>query len=221
MECQVRQVRSDLSAEFVILQGERAVGGAVFPQNFLVGGSCQCRFRGWDCELVYAPGPLGRNFGVPVEERTYMPYTILCGGEVWGGLCDRQVRTGLFSRYGYTALDLAGRSYQMYEVGLGKAGMVWPIWAGEGQAAQIFKAPRVENNLDVYQIRALDRESLRAAVVLCLYLDARSFARRGEIAIASVETQYVYTFNKALKARYDPGFWDRAGAADELQGGTP
>ena len=68
----------------------------------------------------------------------------------------------------------------------------------------------MRDNLDAYTLCSLGEWAQRAAVLLCLYLDARAFARRGQIAVASVEKSYLVTFNKALKAKYDPGFHHRA-----------
>lgn len=210
MLCEVKQTVSGLRAEFAVLEGGQPIGSALFPDNFLFGGPCALRYRGEDLFLRYDPQPPLRNLGRAVEERTWAPYTVASGGQRVGEMCDKMARSGLFSRYGYTAMTLDGAPLEMFEVGLGKEGIVWPVWAAGQQIAQIEKGTTVRDNLDAYTLCSVGEWAQRAAVLLCLYLDARAFARRGQIAVASVEKSYLVTLNKALKAKYDPGFHDRA-----------
>ncbi|WP_394963941.1 hypothetical protein [Candidatus Allofournierella excrementigallinarum] len=210
MLCEVKQTVSGLRAEFTVLEGGQTIGSALFPDNFLFGGPCVLRYRDEELSLRYDPQPPLRNLGRPVEERTWAPYTVASGGQRVGEMCDKMARCGLFSRYGYTAMTLDGVPLEMFEVGLGKEGIVWPVWAAGRQIAQIEKGTTVRDNLDAYTLCSLGEWTQRAAVLLCLYLDARAFARRGQIAVASVEKSYLVTFNKALKAKYDPGFHHRA-----------
>lgn len=208
MLCELKQTVSGMTAEFVLLAGGQAVGDARFPDNFLFGGPCLCRYRGSSFELTYRPAP-GRNLGRPAEEREFVPYLLTQNGAPCGQICAKEVK-GFFSGYGYVAMDLLGRSYEMFEVGLGSKGIVWPIYADGRQVAQLSKGTTVHNNLDEYEICALDTGSELAACLMCLYLDARSYARRGQITTASVEKVFLLTTNKRLKAKYDPTFRERA-----------
>lgn len=210
MLCEVRQTVSGLRAEFAILEGGEAIGGALFPDNFLFGGPCACRYRGEELYLSYRRQPPLQNLGKAVEQRVWAPYTVARGGETVGEMCDKLARSGPFSRYGYTAMTLDGAQLEMFEMGLGRQGVAYPIWAGGRQIAQIEKPCVARDNLDACALCSLGEWAQRAAVLLCLYLDARAYARRGQIAVTSVEKRCLLTFNKAVKAKYDPGFHRRA-----------
>ena len=64
----------------------------------------------------------------------------------------------------------------------------------------------VRDNLDRYEGYVVREEDIIPCVLLCLYLDASSFANRGEAVSSSVETTYYKTTNKKLKAWYNPNF---------------
>lgn len=211
MLCEVKQTVSALYAAFSVLADGHAIGDALFPDNFLFGGPCVCHYRGTEYTLTYRCEP-GRNLGKSVEAREYVPYAVAQNGVPCGQICNKQAG-GFFTRYGYNAMDLFGVGYEMFEVGLGSDGIVWPIYANGRQVAQIGKPTTVRDNLDEYEICALDPVSELAAVLLCLYLDARSFARRGQIAHSSVQSMFYLTTNKTLRSKYDPEFRARALAA--------
>lgn len=126
MLCEVRQTVSGLRAEFAILEGGEAIGGALFPDNFLFGGPCACRYRGEELYLSYRRQPPPQNLGKAVEQRVWAPYTVARGGETVGEMCDKLARSGPFSRYGYTAMTLDGAQLEMFEMGLGRQGVAYP-----------------------------------------------------------------------------------------------
>lgn len=208
MLCELKQTVSALYAEFVLLAGGAPVGDALFPNNFLFGGPCVCHYYNTEYTLTYCPAP-GHNLSRSVQEREYVPYAIAQNGAACGQICAKQTG-GFLSRYGYVAMDLFGMQYEMFEVGLGSEGIVWPIYLNGRQVAQLGKPTTVHNNLDEYEICALDRQSELAAYLMSLYLDARSYARRGQITAASVQKTFLLTTNKKLKAKYDPTFRERA-----------
>lgn len=66
------------------------------------------------------------------------------------------------------------------------------------------------NNLDVYHVTATSEQSFLVTTIFGLYLDASSYAHRGEIVKKSVEKTYYLTTNKKLKAKYDPDFKEKS-----------
>lgn len=209
MIAEVRQTVSGMTADFEIVTSEGKIGTAFFPNNFLFGGPCLLYYRSVEYQLQYRPGPLGRNLTRPARDRRYVPYSITCAGQPYGELSGRTSSGGLFSRFDYDGLCVGNTEYEMFEVGLGKAGIAYPIYRNGTMVAEIDKSGTVYNNLDCYQVYAVDESALKNTVLLCLYLDARSFANRGEIMKSSVETLFYLTTNKKLKAKYDSSFKEK------------
>lgn len=121
-----------------------------------------------------------------------------------------KVRQGTFfsSNY-YTELQLDGHILQIYEVGLGKEGMKYPIYDGNSQLAQVEKSPVVRDNLDEYTIYSLDEFGELAALVFSLFLDFNNYRNAGEYAKGKRSLQYVYTRRKEILDKYDPDFRSR------------
>ena len=209
MIAEVRQTVSGMRAEFLLLSREGTIGSACFPNNFLFGGSCSCSYRAESFVLQYHPNPPGHNLTRSAPDRRFVPYSILHSGAPYGQLFGRFSRDGFFSRYEYDCLSFGTTEYEMFEVGLGKEGIVYPIYCNIVLAAEIDKDGTVYNNLDCYRLYALDEASMLHAFLLCLYLDARSFANRGEMMKNSVNKTFYLTTNKKLKAKYDPAFKQR------------
>lgn len=210
MLCEVKQTVNALHAAFELFNADGALGDALFPDNFLFGGPCVCHYRQSEFVLCYRPASPGRNLFRGAEDRAWVPYSIAMNGEPCGWICEKEQSSGFFSRFSYSFMELFETEYEMYRVGLGKDGIVYPIFVKGRQVAQIEKPTVVRNNLDEYKLCSLNEEAQRAAVLLCLYLDARAFAHRGQIARSSVEKAFFLTTNKTLKAKYDPNFHARA-----------
>lgn len=118
-----------------------------------------------------------------------------------------KMREGTFvSKNYYTEIKMYGRILIMYEVGLGKEGMKYPVYEGDVQLAQIEKDPMVFDNLDEYTICSLDDFGELAALMAALHLDFFSYRNAGEHAHGKKSFQYVYTRRKEILAKYDPDF---------------
>lgn len=112
----------------------------------------------------------------------------------------------LFSSISYTELHLYDRVFHIYEIGLGKEGMKYPVYEGGAQIAQIEKDPVVYDNLDAYTLCSLDDFGELAALLTALFLDFHDYRNAGERARGQKSVQYVYTRKQEVLAKYDPSF---------------
>lgn len=209
MVADVQQTVSGFTAEFEIIGQQGLIGTARFPNNFLVGGPCICLYRTEEYLLQYHPNSLSHNLFRSARHRRIVPYSIEYCGQSYGELFGRISDGNIFSRYEYDCLSLGSTEYEMFEVGLGNSGIVYPIYRNGRLTAELDKDVTVYHHLDHYRLYAEDESALKNAVLLCLYLDARSFANRGQIAVSSVEKTFYLTTNKNLREKYDPNFKHR------------
>lgn len=210
MKFNIIQTISNLSAAYELRENDNTIGRASIANNFTCGGSIECTFFTVRFTLSYAPHQQAESWSKPRQEKTDIPYQLFRNGELCGQIFLRTSTGGLLSRFTYFGMQLDECQYAMYPVGLGKEGIKYPIYTGEKQIALIEKAAVVHDNLDCYQVTALGEKEGSVAALFGLYLDARSFANRGEIVKSSIEKTYYLTTNKRLKAMYDPAFKLRA-----------
>ena len=207
MLCTVKQTVSSLSAAYEFLSGKEQIGSAEMPDNFLFGGPCSIFIgdSGYHLKYLHLLSPDRKKNNVNM--RQHLPYALAKDGKNYGKLYNADAPGGIFSRFGYTCLELLdGTVFSMYEIGLGKEGIVYPIYKGDTIIAEIDKGCVVHNNLDEYSIYAEDEDACQIAILLCIYLDASAFANRGEIIKSGVSNLHFKTINKRLIAKYDPTF---------------
>jgi len=205
----VVQTFSGLSASYEARREEQPVGSAYLANNFLLGGSCDIAFLGEPYTLSYLPAQQVQSWFKPRVEKTGVPYQISKGGQAVGSICVRISEGNFLSRFDYYVMELSGREYAMYPVGLGKEGMKYPVYSGNTQIALLEKDTVVRDHLDIYHVSALDETAGLVSFLFGLYLDMREFANRGEVAYASYEKSVCYTAKKRLREKYDPGFKKR------------
>lgn len=206
MTAQLVQTVSNFAALYELRAEDRLLGTARIGNNIFSGGACECCFSGMAYSLSYNPAQQVVSWFKPRTEKTGVPYQILRNGEKTGEICIKISEGNIFSRYDYFFLELDGRTYEMYPIGMGKEGMKYPIYEDETQVALIEKGTVVRNHLDIYQITVAQEGAILAAYFLCLYLDMREFANRGRIDSNAYEKSYCYTTKKALKEKYNPAF---------------
>jgi hypothetical protein len=137
------------------------------------------------------------------------PWIILDNDKKQVGSVSR-IREGFFlSSVYFIQLEFYGHLLKIYEVGLGKEGMRYPIYDGQGLIAQIEKDAIVHNDLDQYTICALESFGETAAFLGALYIDFTTFRNAGEYGKGKKSFQYVYTRKKEILAAYDPTFHSR------------
>lgn len=207
MLCQVKQTVSGLSASYEIFNGTEQIGSAEMPNNFLLGTPCDIFFKDTGFHLKYLPTLSGERKKNKVNLRQHLPYALTKDGKSYGKMYSADSSGNIFTRFGYVCLELPDNTlFSMYTIGLGKDGIVYPIYRGDKLVAEIDKGCVVYNNLDAYSIFADDEEACMVSVLFCIYLDANSFANRGEIVKSGVSKVYLKTTNKRLIAKYDPAF---------------
>ena len=136
----------------------------------------------------------------------FRPYEIRVDGRTAGTVAQIDVKTGLFSRHQYHEMHLGGRSYELYSVGLGKAGDAGCLYCGNTQLAEIDSEATVRNELYEYEIFAVDDQAAFVSILMCCYMYVRGCYRPGEKPTASTATYVTVTTNKSLKAKYNPDF---------------
>lgn len=106
-------------------------------------------------------------------------------------------------------VDLGGRRWTVYQVGLGRQGLKFPVYdEGERQIALLEKGVVVKDNLDSYDLFALDQTGILVSTLFGIYYDWKEFSNRGEYACRKTSATLVFTLKKSVKERYDPGFRD-------------
>jgi hypothetical protein len=204
----IRQTYSGLSAEYEMVSSVQKLGQGTLQNNFIYGGTFHFSFLGKNLSLRYEPLEQAKSWLKKREEKTDVPYSILLDGEVCGIIGIKVSKGGIFSKFDYFAMNYLGKQYSMYEIGLGKEGIKYPVFCGERQVALLEKDTVVYDNLDIYHAFAVDEVAGEIGTIFALYLDARSYANRGKIVKASVEHVYYRTINKKLLATYHPEFKD-------------
>lgn len=200
------QTVSNFSASYEARRKNQVIGGACLSNNLMLGGTCDCHFMGNNYALSYMPEQQIQSWFKPRQEKTGVPYLITQDSRAAGGICIKVSEGGFFSRFDYFFMELHGRVFSMYQVGLGKAGIMYPIYRGDSQIALLEKSTVTYHQLDVYHVSAFDTDEGLVAFLFGLYMDMQRFGNRGEAVHASVEKTYIYTTKKALKEKYDPRF---------------
>lgn len=103
-------------------------------------------------------------------------------------------------------LDIYNQQFKIYEIGLGKEGIKYPVFVNDNQVALLEKSPTIKDNLDEYSIALLDNKQIIPCLIFGIYYDLMNFRNFGEFVKDKTETKYLYTMNKNIKAMYDPNF---------------
>lgn len=210
MQGEIIQTVSNLSASYKIVESEREVGQATLTNNFVRGGTFEFTVYGKTFSMGYEPKAQIESWFRKKTEKEDVPYILYSHDEPCGKIAIRTSEGSVFTRYQYYGMEWNAHQYSMYEVGLGKEGIKYPIYDGNTQIALIEKDTTVYNNLDIYHVTATSEQSFLVTTIFGLYLDASSYAHRGEIVKKSVEKTYYLTTNKKLKAKYDPDFKEKS-----------
>lgn len=200
----LRQTKSRLNADYVVEHNGEITYTASVPFSGPV-GHIELYHRG--AEYLHIDGHFAgamrqqHDHGM-WNERPFKITDIV--GRDMGRIISR--RSGFFfARERYVDMTLLRANYKVYEVGLGKEGLKFPIFDGEQQVALIEKAPVITDNLDEYDIYAIDGAGELAAIVFGLWYDY-NFCRNREYVTSKKEIKFQYTLNERIKAKYDPAF---------------
>lgn len=200
------QTRSDTSAFYDAHHNERRIGSAEMPNDITSGGNCECTFRGEEYVMVYSPEQQAKGLFKSRKSKVGGSYQLTRDGQDVGSLCIKDDEGGIFNRFEYYSMILDGHEYSMYTIGLGPAGMKFPIYDGDTQLAVIEKDVDVYNHKDVYTVYAQDSDFSRIAFLFCIYMDMYEFTNSRQTSSADHEQSVQITTNKKLKEKYDPEF---------------
>lgn len=112
---------------------------------------------------------------------------------------------GLFKQE-YCIVELSGTRCYVYMVGLGKQGDKSPIYCNESQIAEVDKGCIVHDNLDEYEMYAINENAMTIALLFSVYWDLLRYRNSGEFTYKKVSVRYNYTLDRAYKEKYTPDF---------------
>ena len=122
------------------------------------------------------------------------------GEEKQGYICGNAV---FFSGSRTYTIEWAGRTFTMYDVGLGSQGIKLPIYEDERQVALVEKHAFVRNMSDSYEIYAMEDALLPFAALAALYYDRDCFSNKGKQTAASVQNCASFSLDDQQLAQYD------------------
>lgn len=207
----LNQIQSGISAAYQLVGTNSVISTANIANN-VVFGSSLCYYSFLDGKqycMGFRPFDLFGNPVKPSQDRVNVPYTIcdMAGNSV-GYICTKHRKLKMLRSYDYISLTFGGVEYECMDVGMGKDGVKFLIFANNQQVALIEKPCEVHNNLDQYQIFAISDYCALVAYIIGLYVDMLVYSNRGEAVIEGTTKYYSKTINKELIAMYDPGFKD-------------
>lgn len=210
----IRQTKRDLSAAGFTIVGE---DGALMGRASFTGSltSRDGQWRIWVGQNAFRMDRISEREGRSLAEgssRTMVmrPYRIQAEGEpsAPGVIFMDEVKTGLISRMSLHTMYWKGLAFEKYLIGLGKQGMVYPIYLGEfHQIAEARRPCRIEDMLYQYQMFCPDECYLIPSILHVLYLYAVADYVTGEKVTHSVETKVKVTKDRKTLEKYHPEFW--------------
>lgn len=108
--------------------------------------------------------------------------------------------------YEYNEVIYEGKTYQMFESGLGKNQHFFSIYNEDETVAVIHKDDRVVNYLNTYTLYAEDKQEMEVALICTMFLEATAFCDRTAGIGYKVDDTPYYTAQKELRDRYDSNF---------------
>lgn len=204
MRYEMIQTRKDLfDADFTLeRKGEKIGEAAVRGWTLATTGAIQGSFMGTRFSLQ-------RNYPLAKMLSPHDPrneYTVTVNGQAAGALRHMEKKTGLFRRLYYDAMELDGRGFQRYGIGLGEAGNCSPIYSGEIQVGQFSIDTEIVDDCFHYRCAASDESSGFVVLLFCCYSYITACYRPGEIHKSSIRKTYSKTTDRDELKYYDPGF---------------
>ena len=210
MRAQLQQTHSGPGAVYRVMRGGEELYHAVTQPHPLQIRACisqngQARFRLAGGDLLFRKQhPSLEKAG---ERRNYTCEIRNAQDEAVGSIC-HVLPKGLRDAP-YDRIELFGREWIVYQVGLGSQGLKFPVYEDGRQIALLEKQPVAFNNLDVYELYALEQEGILLAALFGVYYDWKAFAKTGEYNSRNASATVVLTLRKSVKNKYDPSFKER------------
>ena len=200
-----------------VIQSEHGIikaGYQFIEHNYVSGGAAiDCNMFGAPIHFEYAGNKYCLKYDHNAGIRFYRIFDEY--GQHLGTMERREEKGKLFQNgYRYTEVNMAGKKYHIYAVGMGKEGIHYPchLQLGNGEERQIgliCKNPVVYDYKDVYDCYMTDEADKLLLLMFTVYNDFWAFRKTGSVAKNTKETKYVITTNKKLKAKCDPEFLKR------------
>lgn len=204
----LNQTRSNLNMEYEFINEYNLIYKSSIPMKFigrevLFSNNKEALYKlGFSLKDNLKNGlSLGTNRGIT-------PYSIKNIEGVEVGSVELR-RTKLLFGYQYYEINFESSLYRAYEIGLGKEGIVIPIYKDDMQIALIEKPTKVYDNKDTYTIYIEDGKYAIAVLLFSIYFDSVNFGHYNEVVYKTQSTTYTYTLNKELKSKYNPNFKDK------------
>lgn len=204
----LKQTKSQLNADYIVTRNGETIFNAFIAFspfynsiNLFSNGVLCCRFY----KHVVLPIKDAHIFQ---KERIITRYTITTAYNETIGCIEKRKQIGLFKPPFFT-ITYHGQTYTIYEVGLGKEGMKYPIYFEGKQVALIEKEPIVKDNLDEYKLYYIDKSLEIICVILGLFIDIEHYRNLAHIRESKSSFEYTYTLNRKIKDKYDPNFKNR------------
>ena len=106
-------------------------------------------------------------------------------------------------------ISFHGYDYTAYEIALWKDGIYFPVYENEKQVAMVHKGTKVRDNLDVYELYALDSRSMYTTVLFAAYIDVLKFRHAGEFCKNKVEVKFSFSLSRKARAMLNKSFMDK------------
>lgn len=144
------------------------------------------------------------------RSQVFRPYKIEKDGDPSpaGVIYMDEIKTGFLTSIGIKTMRWNGQTYTGYNVGLGKKGMVYPIFLGDDlQIAEARRPYKIENMLYKYDLYCPEERYMIPAILYILYQYTTADYTAGKIVSDYSETKIVITKDKTALSKYDPKFW--------------
>jgi hypothetical protein len=108
--------------------------------------------------------------------------------------------------YTYEQLRFGELSYEMYPIGLGDYGIVYPVYRGEKQAALVTRPPWVDDGMYQFTVYVADGTDPVVPILLAMHLFVADFFRPLAALPPGRTNICAITRDLELLAKYDPEF---------------
>lgn len=195
----------------MISRGEKiADAEAPFMPNMFL---AEVRLPGDLRKLIFNPNDT--SHGSSLKER--LTFRVYDKDHEIGSIAGRtQKGKKLFGGYPYYEYIENGETYQVYEVGFGMKGLYLCFYKNDSLFCIVEKELTTVNFKDKYKCYMADDSHLSVVAAFVIYYDTVSYGDILDMAVYSRKKAVVNTYQKELKARFDPDFIPRIKAMEGM-----
>lgn len=198
----VKQTVSSLSAEYEVISDTVTVGTIKIPDNRPL-RPIYYYLKNCEQYVFKRDGINSAKNLIPKKSKEYVKYILYQDNQTVLSISSK--RTKGFWGYSYYEINSKENTILVYVVGMGSEGIKIVFELDGKTIALIEKDATVVDNLDEYNIYALDKY-FNATVFFVGYYDLLAFSNAGQINTRSKSTKYFVTTNKQLRAKYNEEF---------------